>query len=679
MRFLLFCLMIFPLLGSADEQNPEVLKETKRIAVVFTGATNDISASSFGHIALRFSPSEKSSLLDYVVEFVANVPTGENPAKKYAKGIGLPGFSYNVVRNINSFVNFRNSNQLIEDRDVDIIELDLTQDQIDKMVDYVINYKEHLPQMEYTFTVKNCAYFSFLFIEKAIGKEISQKSRPWMAEELLNELGVVKEVISYPRGSIERERVARNSFEKFGIDEYFPSEDWKDSYLRMIKQEDYHLKMSAYLKLLTVYGSSSTPKKVKRNITSLMRATKKFEINAYDFVLGEFFKDASKKLVLTLSSQSYGLKLNTGIKNSIEHEIKAENGKIYIDVKLSRRLGATSNSIVKNKVKRLRFEIPDVKFDPVTRSLSYKGIHIGRHIKTKKLDFILTQRLDYGLDINENKQTVTAMIYIDPTKNIKSAKLSYEELLESGPIALDNMKDFKGTGGTCRALVLLQKALTERVIFLPDGEFGSDIDKIELLSKVYKGSYAVVSGYKGIKDFTASIDKEKLIEFVTKLQYEKINMSMQEQVLENVEHQTEFKKDTFYNIKAILDEGLLLPIDIGRYYKGTWMWAKNVGHSLLIYGIKENGDGRYKVTAYDPNYGVINRLYKVNDKFMLEHVLLSNEFDYRAAVPKLERYDLELDHAIRSRHIDDQGLKFLLDKGKATQIVPRSSAHKLLK
>ncbi|MBL4706659.1 MAG: hypothetical protein JKY54_19170, partial [Flavobacteriales bacterium] len=116
------------------------------------------------------------------------------------------------------------------------------------------------------------------------------------------------------------------------------------------------------------------------------------------------------------------------------------------------------------------------------------------------LDFILTARFDYGITVNTKDKTIAPIIYIDPSATIKTPIISYEDLKASGVIALNNVKDFAGKGGTCKALILLQKALTERVIFLEGGEYGNndaegniDYDKITTFSAADYGflvSYA---------------------------------------------------------------------------------------------------------------------------------------------------------------------------------------------
>ncbi len=155
-------------------------------------------------------------------------------------------------------------------------------------------------------------------------------------------------------------------------------------------------------------------------------------------------------------------------------------------------------------------------------------------------------------------------------------------------------------------------------------------------------------------------------------------MSAQDQVIENVKHQTEIDEDSFLSFQGMLKEGILIYLDVGKLYMNSDLWAKNVGHSLLVYNIEPNGDGRYKLTTYDPNTG-LNKLFKMNDSFKLEHILYPKEFDYRAAIPKMTRFEIEMDNAIRAREIDMQSIKFSQQTGKSTILVPREKIHMLLK
>lgn len=658
----------------------EAIRKTKRVAVVYIGTTNDISASSFGHIALRLSPKHEPSFGDAVVEFVADVPETENPFKKYTKGIGLPGYAYPVISKISPFYDFKKVNQIGQDRDVEIFEIDMTQDQIEDFVEMIIDYKTQIKAEDYTFFQKNCSYFSLLFLERALGIEIDKKSYPWAAKEILQEMGVIKSVISYKRGSIKRSQLAQKSFDKYKIHESFPVKTWKKSFLRMIQKNEYHYKISAYLKLLATFNSPDTPPLIKRRIKKLVSSLKSFELSTFNYIIGEFFKSPKDKVIIPLEPQIHDIRTNTNLLKTYQHKYLIKNNKLHISVKISRTKGARSRLGNKVKVSTKTFEIPGINFNPLTKSLSYKGHHIGRQIKTKKLDFILSQRLDYGIDIDEKTKTISPIIYLDLSTNIKTPKISYQELRDLGTIALNNTTDFKGTGGTCKAMVLLQKAMTERAIFLKDGTYKESVDKIELLKALLNGDYAVISGFTGIRDFTASIDKERLKNFIINFQNNHVNKSMQEQVFENVQHQTEMTKETFQHIRALLKEGILLVFDIGKFHKDSMMWAKNVGHSILVYDIEDNGDGRYKMTAYNPNDGTnINKLYKINDSFYLEHILYPKEFDFRAGVSKLEKDKIELDNAVRSRTINYQSLKFSQQTGDGTIIVPRHKIHRLLK
>jgi hypothetical protein len=678
MKNLILITLIYSCITTAFANNIEAIRNTKRVSVVYVGTTDDISASSFGHIALRMSPSLKPTFGDSVVEFVADVPDDENPFKKYTKGIGLPYYSYPVVSVISPFYDFKKINQIGQDRDVEIFEIDMTQDQIDKLVDSIINYKTQLSAEDYTFFSKNCSYFSLVFLEEALGREIDKKSYPWKVKKILEKMNIVKQKISYPRGSAERKRVAISAFEKHKINESFKDPKWEESFLRMIEKNDYHNKMSAYLKLLAVYSDNDTSVQIKKKIKRLIRLLKSYESSAIKFVIKEFFKNADQKLVIPLTAQSYRVSANPDNKRAFKHKLLVDNDKVYIEVKIVKRKSASPKSSNRTQRETKRFEITDFKFNPTTKAITYNGQHIGRHIKSKKLDFILTQRFDYGIDINEKSKTISPIIYIDPTKGITTPNISYKKLKESGVISLNNVRDFKGTGGTCKALALLQKALTERVIFLEDGEYGTKVDKIELLDSVYDGNFAVVSGYKGIYDFTASIDQETLKQYIINLQKNKINKSAQDQVIENVKHQTEIDEDSFLSFQGMLKEGILIYLDVGKFYRDSNLWAKNVGHSLLIYDIEPNGDGRYKLTAYDPNTG-LNKLFKVNNDFKLEHVLYPKEFDYRAAIPKITRNQIEMDNAVRSRGINYQSLKFSQQAGEGTLIIPRNKIHMLLK
>jgi hypothetical protein len=667
--------------------NIENIKNTKRVSIVFASQTDDLSASSFGHVALRFSPTETPGLGDAVIEFVADIPEGENGFKQVTKGIGLPFYAYPVVSLISPFYEFKKINRIGQDRDVVAMEIDMTAEQIETLVDKVINYKAQKVPKNYTFLSKNCSYFILKFLEQSIGQKIARKSHPWKVMDTLPSMGVVTKTTTYSRGTEERAKIVSEMFEKYKINESFPIKSWNKSFEDMVKTKKPAFKMAAYLQLLATYNSPNTPSKTKSKIKRLVRKLKTYELPAFKFVLEEFFKNVDEKIVLPLSPQSFHMRLSKTRKKAVKHKLLIKDDKVFIQVKLRRGQAAPirRDEIPRPKPLRydpyrlnLMFEVTDFKFNKETKEITYNGLHIGRHIKSKKLDFILTARFDYGVTVDFKGRTVAPIIYIDPSATIKTPTISYEKLLESGTIALNNMKDFAGSGGTCKAMALLQKALTERVIFLKDGEYGDKIDKIQLIDDVFKGSFAVVSGYSGIKDFTASIDNEKLKTYIQNLQTNDINKTEMAQVLENVQHQTEIESESFLNFQGMLKEGMILSLDVGKFYKGTDRWVKNQGHTIIVYNIEPNGDGRYKVTAYDPNVG-LNKLFKLNENFMLENVIYPKGFDFRAAIPKIEQHKIEFDNAVRSREVNYDALKFTQQQGQGTIMVPASKIFRILK
>jgi hypothetical protein len=121
-------------------------------------------------------------------------------------------------------------------------------------------------------------------------------------------------------------------------------------------------------------------------------------------------------------------------------------------------------------------------------------------------------------------------------------------------------------------------------------------------------------------------------------------------------------------LKAMLDEGLNIPVVIGMSEKGKLKPASDAAHVVLVHDMKKIPEG-YRLTAYDPNTG-INTLLVLNHKWRLEYPFYDTNYDYVPLIDRLVAESLSLDHAVRSRGIDPEKIGSLLRKASAIVLEP---------
>jgi hypothetical protein len=225
-------------------------------------------------------------------------------------------------------------------------------------------------------------------------------------------------------------------------------------------------------------------------------------------------------------------------------------------------------------------------------------------------------------------------------------------------------------------MALLQKALLERAIFIPTLPKNNSLDKIKALDSVFNGQYVFIPGFANISEFTQSIHKEALKDFIRRKQ-KSLEKSSISQIYDNFKFRAELNQNTIENLKALLDEGMIVPIVIGALKKNQNRLAGNAGHVILLFGLEDLGREGYRLAAYDPNSG-ISTLYTLDRNFKLHFPFYNKDFDYKALVDHLILENVSTDHAVRSRRYDLDVLKTNLLKQK-TLYLDSSQIFRVLK
>jgi hypothetical protein len=629
--FLFF--LSFP--GRAD-----VFDQTRKISLIYVGPARGLE-SSFGHVALKLSPDKDGGLLDLVVEFVADIPRNENPVKKYIHGAGL-GKKYPVKADLSSFYDFKKLKTINENRTLTVFDLKLSDEEVTRAVDFIRHYQEREVGESYLFLTKNCSYFAAHTLEVATGKKINNKNFPWKVDDNLRKEGLVEQTTKFQDGASERVRIARKLVNE-GVGATFPDE-WKASFLSMLAEREITLRQSSYLKLLWLQNSPEASEKEKKKAQSLLRYLLSFENDVNQFTIKNLFRNPEKKKVFPLQN----IRLEGAVlpkASTLSHELVIDHNHPVIHISWGGENPA-----------RVSVPLPQIRFTE-DFALTYKDMKVGRYIRTKSDKWVLSQRLDYGLDVDVTTSTVRIILYIDLSENVKSIKDDYETLKGRGIVALNNAIDFKGEAGSCYALVLLQKGLLERAIFVREVSPKTGIDKFSLMKEIFAGKYAVIAGYKNIADFTGDIPKEDLKKFIRALQAS-LQKDKFSQMAENVLERELFDKVTEKRVKAMLDEGLFVPLIIGMSEKGKLKPASDYAHVILLHDMKKIDEG-YRLTAYDPNTG-LNSLFVLNKNFRLEYPFYDKNYDYVGMIDRINAEAMTIDHAVRSRGFDSEKLRSLL-------------------
>ena len=127
------------------------------VALIYASTHLNSPSSMYGHTLLRIDPPDfnerETTLLSWGVSFGANIPAGDNSILYAYKGIfgGYPGL-FNVMPYYEKLKEYSR----IENRDVWEYQLNLTPEEVDRMVVHLWELKEI--QFDYFFFDENCSY-----------------------------------------------------------------------------------------------------------------------------------------------------------------------------------------------------------------------------------------------------------------------------------------------------------------------------------------------------------------------------------------------------------------------------------------------------------------------------------------------------------------------------------------
>jgi hypothetical protein len=648
-KFLTFLILFFQFFQAlAVEAVPvELIRTTKKVSLVFVGSKKGLSESSFGHIALRFSPGEELGAFDTNIQFVANLPQKEFFLKKYAKGFGIFGdYAYDVQIELNSFTNYKSIKIKEEDRDVYVLPLSLTPHQIARLVDYIETFYDEGVK-KYRFFNKNCSWYAADALEYAVERDLMAKSFPWKVGDHLKKIGLATDEIYHPsHTNFQKELVKKlySSNSKALLESYKSETAFNND----LQSENLNIKSDSYftiiaaLKDLQAHGESEELSQLKDDYLALA-AREEDQVQAYFKAILKNF-DAIE--IKRISQEIYSSEPRPNFPKSLNSEIIMRRKSPAIEVNWSQSTNHTRDSV--------QLKLSFLNYNERTGAITYNDQNVGYHLITRKDNWVSATGINYSLSLNSFRRSIKGFVVI--FKNNASPKESWSKITQKRHLALNNMVDFDNTDslGACLAMVKLQKAFYERVIFNEEANWDTEIDKLEVIKKVISGEFVIIPGYANIFDFTASIDKEKLISFVSELQ-NGLNSNPRKAFFDGLFQYQEIKRKTFKNLVFLLNAGHAVELIIGMKKQGSRRYEQ-VSHVVLVHDIKTRDDNRgWDLSIYDPNLGHI--VVQLKEDFTIKFPsIYRSDLIYNGVLYKKIKGAIDFDLGMRSLNLNEQKL-----------------------
>ena len=184
-------------------------------------------------------------------------------------------------------------------------------------------------------------------------------------------------------------------------------------------------------------------------------------------------------------------------------------------------------------------------------------------------------------------------------KNLNDLASNTKVLNESDEnILKNNIKNYP----MCFALVDLQKKMLENLIFLPEYPALAEDKNFQLFGQLLNDQIVVVPGYNNIREWTASLDKKKLIKLV--YTYQKKNYTSISSALNIYTEQISLNKQNLLLLKSLANRKIYTPV--------FFRTKSKKGHAVLVTNIIEVDEANYLLEVYDPNSGFSKDIFRFN-------------------------------------------------------------------
>lgn len=601
-------------IGFATEV-PDVIKvnKVKKISYLLA-STRGLGQSSFGHAYLRFSYDDKLSQNDPVIEFVADTPAYE---LSYLRGLGVgENYPIKIAKSKYSYIKTYHNHR--EDRDLTSYVLNLSPEQIKKVVSRLNELLKNGVEEDYSFFTKNCAAMVSKELTNTIGLKMTgiKSVIPIAIPSILNKHSLIKDTYTDYRITVQREHVIAKHLK--GSE----NEIQAHPHLRNIKELLASKKQSDRISGFTkpqLYKDQLS-KDLNRRLRMLSLQLLQYE----GYVLKKYFTSAylynkSDFDIVKTPIHPISRKADSIIRSSFT--TNGENVSLNVTA-LSRKVGPKGT-----KNKRVKYSIPL----PQLRYRDHKIIHTDGRVISYEFNKdihperfhspFLYKRVEIATTANGNKYLLPILA------TEKKASLKKKVYGKKDTLAYRNGHN-KGSGA-CYAHSEFVQLLQSSVIFDPSSPALTSEQNLSLVDKLHQGNIVVIPGFSDARSFTASMDGNLLAEKLRARHKEKYNF-----LKRSIEYfsETDITSDNMYIIRNLLSIGItptvFFEVKISKYASG---------HSIVITKMTEDDD-YYYFEAIDSNWGYLRdkNHFRLNKKTSSFETSFYGNTELKIPAPNLE-------------------------------------------
>lgn len=548
-------------------------KKIKKISYLMADSSG-VGKTTLGHSFLRFSYGDKLSNSDPVVEFVADVAPID---LEYFRAMGMVPWKDNYgTRVVLAKYSFMKKYH-IEKQDQDLVSfvLDLSQEQMEKIVERMNVLLEEGVERDYTFFFNNCASIISQELATLLEMDVDKGMYffPLAIPRKLRQLGLVKEVHTDDSISHFRENY---------VAEKLPEIDFADNdplILHNIVEQLTSTKVSerilAYSKLHMIRPSLSSQMQSKLSLFCIKLLLRENSL-IKNYVLRYF---TSRKNVL-VEVPIAPIKVRTDLKEVKNMKFVVDGEDVFVKylAKAPRRRQQLQENTVSGRVL-----IPELKYRDGKILNAAGETVLYRFSNDIVKDEFYSPFTYFKFEVLDLRRTNVIRVILAQEVNPKPLARTFDS---SGALAVQN-----GDFGLpmCNAHANLTRKLNNNVIYRPDMPALAEDENIQIIRDTMAGKIAVIPGYSNANEFTASMDAQRLATEI--YNWHKVRFSYANNFKSYLK-ETPLTKDNIYIVKNMIELGIppILSYEV----------KNKIGHAIVVTGVKEDEDSIY-LQSYDPN------------------------------------------------------------------------------
>jgi len=579
--------------------------------------------SSFGHAYLRIGLKDQLSQDDITLEFVADV---EERNLSYFKAMGA-GENYGIRVVKSNYKKIKRTHIMQEDRDLTSYVLDLTREQIVKMVNRINGILLSGANKKYSFFTSNCADIVTDILNSGLDRPISgiKSVIPNQIPSILQNLKIIKDQVNDDGKT--KLRVSK-------VNELFPEFLEKSNLLEEKNLKDLLSSASltdrtrAYYRILLIRENQNLIDSLK--ITSLVTSMLVFESPAVKSHLIELFSTRKSK-VQEFSKIRFRFASRKKVRIKRTRFI-TKGSKVYIEVVTEQ----SSERKYSFKLNNLKYKDGKIT-NKSGQVISYK---FNKHLY--KDEFYHPSTLIMTSIVKEKGINYLTSLLLTEKDSFRTKTIS--EYDEEDEIAYRN-GDFPNVGmGMCYAHSELSKKLKSNAIYLPNESPLSTDEAIKLVEGVYQDNIVVIPGYKNTNEFTASLPVDRLGNVMMARQMEAYSGYKRFKAYFG---EINVNAKSIYNLENLLNTGVA-PIIIFKV-------RGNIGHSVLVTKVTEEED-YFVFNIIDPNMTYQKGVYKLDKKTSKLDTVFYGKVDARLPSFSIER-ELEVSNLLMMNNVKDLAIR----------------------